>query len=528
MPSFAWFPAHTPGWGMKILPLKGLMMMTWRRLVAGGLGAAAGLSLAGLVPASEAAAGPVRALSAAAATATTMTSRVSSARYDSWVTVTAHVRSAAGVPAGSVTFTDSSTGSVLDTVALRAGTARFTTASLAPGARALVAHYNGSGGFAASSSRAAPVAVGAVGADAVTYQVDARHDGDQARPTLPARHLALKWTRKLGGAGSSQPEAGDVSYPVIAGGRVFVTVENWRTSGSTLEVFNAATGAREWSAGLGGSYGFSGLAYDGQRIFSLNFDGFLTAFAASTGRELWATQLAGQGNFTSPPTAYDGVVYATGAGVGGTAYAVSEADGKVRWGREVLNGDASSPAVDNSGAYFSFACQEDYRFSRAGQQKWNYQGYCEGGGGSTVTLHGSDVYARGASGDTPIILSKLSGKLAGTFASATAPAFDATRMYTLQNGRLVASAPSGSPNHWMFGNGTLVMAPVVNAGMVYVGSKNGTVDGVSARTGKKVWSGTAGSVILPPNEWGVGVRAGMAVGDGRLIVAAGTRLTAFG
>ena len=481
-----------------------------------------------LAPAGAAAAGPVTEPPAAAATATTVTSSGSSAGYDSWVTFTARVTSAAGTPAGSVTFTDSSNGSALDTVALQAGTAKFSTASLAPGSRALVARYNGSSGFAPSSSRAVPVAVGAAAPDAVTYQVDPRHDGYQARPTLATRSLAQIWTRKLGTTSSIQPEAGDVSYPVIAGGRVFVTVENWQTSGSMLEAFNAATGAVDWSAGLGGTYGFSGLAYDGRRIFSLNYDGFLTAYVASTGRELWATQLPGQGSFTSPPTAYDGVVYATGAGVGGTAYAVSEADGKVRWTLPVLNGDASSPAVDYSGAYFSFACQQDYRFSLAGQQKWNYQGSCEGGGGSTVTLHGSDVYARGASSDAPVILSKQSGALAGTFASTTAPAFGATSMYTLQNGRLVSSAPSGSPNHWIFGNGTLVMAPVVSAGIVYVGGKNGTVYGVSARTGKKVWSGTAGSVILPPNEWGVGVRAGMAIGDGRLIVAAGTRLTAFG
>ena len=503
--------------------------MTWRRLVANGLGVAVGMSLVVLVPPGAAEASPVTAPPAAvAATATTVTSTASSAGYDSWVTFTAHVRSPAGTPAGLVTFTDSSNGSVLGAVALRAGTARFTTASLAPGSRALVARYKGSGGFARSSSRAAPVAVGAAGPDAVTYQVDPRHDGDQARRTLAARPLVRKWTRKLGTTSSIQPEAGDVSYPVIAGGRVFVTVENWQSSGSMLEVFDAASGGVDWSAGLGGTYGFSGLAYDGRRIFSLNHDGFLTAYVASTGRELWATQLPGQGSFTSPPTAYDGVVYATGAGSGGTAYAVSEADGKVRWAKPVLNGDASSPAVDDSGAYFSFACQQDYGFSLAGQLKWNYQGSCEGGGGSTVTVYGRHVYARGASGDAPIILSKLSGALRGTFASTTTPAFDATSMYTLQNGRLVASAPSGSPNHWIFGNGTLVMAPVVSAGIVYAGSKNGTVYGVSAKTGKKMWSGTAGSVILPPNEWGVGVRAGMAVGDGRLIVAAGTRLTAFG
>jgi len=51
------------------------------------------------------------------------------------------------------------------------------------------------------------------------------------------------------------------------------------------------------------------------------------------------------------------------------------------------------------------------------------------------------------------------------------------------------------------------MAPVFNGGVVYVGSKNRTVYGVSVKAGRKVWSGRVGSVILPPNELGVGVRA---------------------
>ena len=101
-------------------------------------------------------------------------------------------------------------------------------------------------------------------------------------------------------------------------------------------------------------------------------------------------------------------------------------------------------------------------------------------------------------------------------------------MYTLQSGSLVAVDPSGSPNRWEFGNGTLVTAPVVNDGVVYVGSSDGTVYGVSARSGSKVWSGTAGSTILAPDEQNVDVLVGIAVGGGLLVVPAGNVLTAFG
>ena len=141
-------------------------------------------------------------------------------------------------------------------------------------------------------------------------------------------------------------------------------------------------------------------------------------------------------------------------------------------------------------------------------------------------LHGNSLYARGAQ-DTPIILAKSSGRQTGSFASATAPAFDGSTMYTLQSGKLVATDSSGGPDRWTFRTGGLVTAPVVNAGVVFAGASDGTVYGVSARTGARVWTGKAGSVILPPNEYDPVVLTGMAIGGGLLVVPAGHRLTAF-
>jgi outer membrane protein assembly factor BamB len=461
--------------------------------------------------------------------ATTLTSSAGSSAYDSAVSFTARITSPAGTPTGSVLFTDASNGSILGTARVSNGTASFTTAALAPGARKIVARYPGSSAVRASSSPAVGIRVTTAASDALAYQVDPRHDGDQAVGGLKPRSLKKKWTVTLGVASSYQYEAGDVSYPVIAGGRVFVTVENSRTTGTELYALNARNGATDWSVGLGGSYGFSALAYDGQRVFALNNDGFLTAFAAGTGHELWATQLPVQYSFTAAPTAYDGVVYVSGSGSGGTVYAVSEAGGVVEWSKPVANGDESSPAVDSTGAYVSYDCQQDYRFSLGGRQVWHYQGSCEGGGGSTAVLHGNSLYARGSTAiDAPVVLSKPAGKLTGTFASATAPAFGATGMFTLQGGNLVAVAPSGSPDRWTFSNGNLVTAPVVNAGVVYVGSSHGRVYGLSVRSGARLFTGTAGTLIRQPDEFSPYILTGMAVGGGLLVVPAGTRLTAFG
>ena len=464
------------------------------------------------------------------ATTTTLSSSVTSSRYDSWVRFTAAVTSASGTPTGSVTFTDESNGSVLDSVALSKGTATFATAALAPGTRHVVAHYGGSGTFAASSSAALFLPVARAGSDAVAYQINTRHSGRQATGALRAGSLTRKWSVTLGGAGAGFVEAGDVSYPVIARGRVFVTVEHTDTSGTTLYALDAATGATDWSVGLGGTFGFSALAYDGRRVFALNYDGVLTAFVAATGHQLWSVQMPVQAgatpSFDAPPTGYDGIVYVSGVG---TVYAVSEAGGIVQWTGSVDGGDKSSPAVDGSGVYVSYACQQDYRFSLRGHLVWQHVGGCGGGGGSTAVLHGTSLYARGFRPlSTPIILAKSSGDQVGTFPSGTAPAFDGTNMYTLQGGDLVAADPSGGPSRWTYFDGTFVTAPVVNNGVVYVGSSTGTVYGVSVQSHTKIWSATAGSAIVGPDEQNADVLIGMAIGGGLLVVPAANMLTAFG
>ena len=483
------------------------------------------LACAGVLGAIPAAAGSTL----TATTTTTVTTKATSSQYDTYVLFTAHVRALHGTPTGSVTFSDASNGSVLETTMLSAGTAKLRTAALAPGAREIVASYAGSDTFAPSTSAPLTVTVTAAGADSTAYQVDAQHDGNQQQGSLAVATLRKRWQLTLGGTGGSLAEGGDVSYPVIAGGRVFVTVENTQSYGGVLYAINETSGATDWSVGIAGTYGFSALTYDGRQLFALNFNGVLTDFDAGTGTQAWSMQLPGQYSFTAPPTAYDGVVYVSGSGSGGTVYAVSEADTTVRWTAPVEYGDKSSPAVDDTGAYVSYACQQDYRFTLGGAQVWHHTGSCSGGGGSTAVLHGARLYARGFTPiDTPVVLATSDGTQQATFASRTAPGFDASNMYTVSSGKLVAVAPSGSPDRWTFGDGTLVTAPVVYGSTVFVGSSSGTVYGVSASTGAQVWSGSAGATIVGPDEQDADVLIGMAAGANRLIVPAANVLTAFG
>jgi outer membrane protein assembly factor BamB len=86
----------------------------------------------------------------------------------------------------------------------------------------------------------------------VAYQLNTPHTGatsDAVSTTGPAR----LWTRNLGGG---------ISYPLIAGGTVYVTVANPNSYGTKLYALNAATGATVWGPiDLGGTYDWSGLAY---------------------------------------------------------------------------------------------------------------------------------------------------------------------------------------------------------------------------------------------------------------------------
>ncbi|MFZ0666874.1 MAG: PQQ-binding-like beta-propeller repeat protein [Acidimicrobiales bacterium] len=478
---------------------------------------------------------PQRTFASATTSSTTVLSvSTQTTTYDSDLTMKATVTGAGATPTGTVTFVDETTGSDFGEATLKAGHAEFTTASLAPGSRSLVAEYSGDSDFAESNSAPVDVAVASGPADSVAYQIDPSHDGDQTLGKLPDGSLNKLWTVTLGQPGNDgDQEAGDVSYPLIAGGLVFVTVEDSTSKGTVLYAINDKTGATVWRHTLKASLNFSGITYDGGRVFALSNDGHVWAFDAASGQKEWSVKsLKDEWAFSAPPTAYDGVVYITGAGVGGWLYALRESDGTLLWMEQVENGNTSSPAVNGSGIFLSFACQEDYRFLATGTLVWNYDQSCNGGGGSTGVLHGGDYYARGFTiNNTPIILSQSAGTPSGSFASTTAPAFDNTTMYTNSGGNITAISQSGGPQRWLStaSTGSYVTAPVVSNGVVYVGDSDGTIYGLSSSTGDVVWSAMAGKTILGPDEDGdIDVMVGLGIGSNELVVPAGRRLVAFG
>ena len=124
-----------------------------------------------------------------------------------------------------------------------------------------------------------------------------------------------------------------VSYPLIAEGKVFVTAASSADNATRTPVLYAldqASGRTLWSQILPLGWQRANAAYDNGRIFVTGTNpvccaagGVTLAYAADSGTLLWRTELPGEYATTAAPTAANGVVYVSGSGAG-ALYAVSE------------------------------------------------------------------------------------------------------------------------------------------------------------------------------------------------------------
>lgn len=342
-----------------------------------------------------------------------------------------------------------------------------------------VAGIAGAALAACASTAAAKPSPKPASTPAVAYQLNDGHTG--VTPDAMAARPTRRWSVTFAGA---------VSYPLIADGMVFVTVQDSGGYGTKLYGLSASTGATvEGPFELGGVYNWSGLTYAGGQVFTVNASGVMEAFSTATGGEVWSTQLPGQTLFTSPPTAANGYVYTGGAGSGGTVYAVNQNSGTVAWTGSVENGDHSSPAVSAGGVYVSYACGQTYDFAPlTGQLTWHRNTACEGGGGKTPVLADGRLFVRDFS--YPAVLNPSTGSLLAPFASSgPAPAVDQNTVYDLNGGSLAASNVTSGAEDWSFaGDGTLDTAPIEAGGTVFVGGSSGGLYGLSAATGRVTWS----------------------------------------
>jgi outer membrane protein assembly factor BamB len=352
------------------------------------------------------------------------------------------------------------------------------------------------------------------------FQADATHTGAVTTPGL-IPPLKQRWAVNFG-----QP----ISYPLIADGRVFVTVKDPAGNGTNLFALDATNGAIIWSAPLGGFSWWSGACYENGRVFALNGSGLLRAFDAVTGTLIWTATLPSS-IWNAPPTAFQGVIYASGAL---RVFALNANTGATIWTKSVVNGDTSSPAVTSDGLWVSYACPNVYKLNPAtGEQIWFYSPGCSGGGGKTPALYQGRLYVRDSQ-DT--IFNAQDGTIIGSFNAKNTPAFLDTSGFFLNGphgfgsfGTLQARDINTNSLRWNFaGDGQLQSAVLVVNGYVYVGSASGKLYAVNAAFGQQAWVTTAGTSIPYVDEHNVSQpTTGFAAAEGLLVVPTSTTLVAY-
>ena len=390
-----------------------------------------------------------------------------------------------------------------------------------------------------STARSSTVATsGSVAADVATaFQIDSAHSGVQpASPLVPP--LKQRWSVDL--------SSGGLSYPLAAGGSIFVIASGCPPSstgctGPTLWALDAATGLVQWWGDLADRW--AAATYDQGMLFVVTYAGNLYAISAQTGQLIWSETLPLQGEvgeFTSPPTASNGMLYVNGGicsggcfsgggGVGfGILYAIREKDGSQYWEQQLALQSDSAPALLNGGVAPSGAillgdrCAGAWRYDWDGTQRWYSDEGCSGNG-ATAVLSGTSLYLRPG-------LSRAvdTGIPTTAFTADRTPVMDGGDLFVISQGILQAESATNNAIQWQFtGDGQVASAPVAANGVLYETSTSGMVYALDEATGTVVWSANAGSPISPPDEQNLVVLVGIAAAEGVLIVPASSRLTAF-
>ncbi len=346
--------------------------------------------------------------------------------------------------------------------------------------------------------------------DAVSVQITPDHAGAVNFNTL-SFPTTNKWSANVGGA---------PSYALIVDGKVIVTVAVNDTT-TELIALDQATGSTVW--GPIQITGFGTTTYDGGKVFVVGstFGGeTVQSFDVESGALDWTTSLLP--GFSAGLTASNGIIYTSDNNY---AVALSEASGSVLWTMPIFGGGTGTPAVSGNNVYLSYSCSTyDFQASTGAQVFWTNTGCEDGSGTITVVANGLVYSPTGSSDSQGEIVNATSGAALGPYQATGSPAFSPTAGYFLQNGSLNALSGSNNTVLWSFtGDSALIASPIVVNQTVIIESSNGNVYAVSQATGQQLWTINAGAPFQPSSN----TTAGLAAGDGLLIVPVGNQVVAY-
>ena len=351
-------------------------------------------------------------------------------------------------------------------------------------AAALAALLGGCGVF----TKAGPKVTPTIGERRAVLGLEAAVEADPSLAgvavTLPPAEVNAAWTQPGGSAskslghvslGGALSPAFSVSIgqgasrydrlgaaPVVADGRIY-TVD---TTG-TVVAFDAATGARAWSAKPGtdaenkNSLFGGGVSYDGGRVYATNGVGAVSALDAATGAVIWTVRPGGP--LRGAPTVADGNVYVMSQD--SQIYALKATDGATQWSEAatlevagVFGTGAPAYAQGTVVAGFGSGDLNAYRYEN-GRQLWN------------------DALSRTSISTSVSSLSDIDA----------APVIDAGRVYAVgQGGRMVALELTTGQRLWEL-NIAGISTPWVAGEWIFVVTDDARLLCIARATGKIRW-----------------------------------------
>lgn len=322
-----------------------------------------------------------------------------------------------------------------------------------------------------------------------------------------------------------------VGSPIIVDSRVFVLGGNWQQP--TL-VATDRSGRLLWSTTLGADAQPSELASGGGLVV-VGIGPTLRAYSQSSGARVWSAPIGGQYDSTRGPTVAGSQVFAAS---GTSVYALSLSTGARQWVRQ-LNESVSSFVAYAQGRVFvatyegaTTAYSLRALSSSTGATLWRVTGVGGVYGGGPAVKDGVVYLAGNRSGSdgggvslTALRASdgtKLWSRLAGDDVHSIA-AVDASRAYVgtidgsvhafnKSTGALVWATPATGEEIW---------SSISSAnGVLYLTRDSGAVQALNAATGALLWS----SAVTTDSAQ----MSSVAVADGRIYVGGTTGVTVFG
>lgn len=377
---------------------------------------------------------------------------------------------------------------------------------------------------------AALVVPGAASGAAVTYQGDVAHSGHVAEGPNPP--LGRKWIRRDLGT--------NVSYPVIAEGRVYVTAvagsSTYGVSGPTLlYALDRRTGGTVWVREVAAS---GSPAYGNGRIYVLG-ERALDAVSAATGERVWRRDLGsvdGGAPVPDGPFLYvsdDRGIHAVSSDTG----LVVQSDSSFAYSGFALVGDRVYVAQQG--------CSKVALYTRGlAEQVWS-RGGCPGGGTDDPaapaygalpdrTVPFERVWARRASGETGIVVDAVTSLGTEQFSSRGGIALAGELAFLRQASAIEARNVSSGTIKWRWDSGSagLTSSAFAVRDAVWSLSSSGELVALRLGDGAEVFrtaiggTGTADSGYSSSGSYRT--HQGMAADAEGLLVPNGDRLAALG